>query len=122
MARPALGSFPGIDWAEIIETGLLKVAPMGLDQLTTMQCGSSANEGAFKAAFLATAARRRGNADFSPEELESTMINQAPGSPVMSILSFKSGFHGRTFGALSTTRSKAIHKVILAYPLSMELC
>lgn len=44
MARPALGSFPGTDWAEIIETGLLKVKPSGLDQLTTMQCGSSANE------------------------------------------------------------------------------
>jgi 4-aminobutyrate aminotransferase/(S)-3-amino-2-methylpropionate transaminase len=44
MARPALGSFPSTEWAEIIETGLLKVAPTGLDQLCTMQCGSSANE------------------------------------------------------------------------------
>lgn len=44
MARPALGSFPSTEWAEIIETGLLKVAPAGLDQLCTMQCGSSANE------------------------------------------------------------------------------
>lgn len=29
----------------------------------------------------------------------------------MSILSFKTGFHGRTFGSLSTTRSKPIHKL-----------
>jgi 4-aminobutyrate aminotransferase/(S)-3-amino-2-methylpropionate transaminase len=29
----------------------------------------------------------------------------------LSILSFKSGFHGRLFGSLSTTRSKPIHKL-----------
>lgn len=29
----------------------------------------------------------------------------------MTILSFKGGFHGRLFGSLSTTRSKAIHKL-----------
>jgi len=29
----------------------------------------------------------------------------------MSILSFTSAFHGRLFGSLSATRSKAIHKV-----------
>lgn len=39
------------------------------------------------------------------------MVNQTPGSPELSILSFKSGFHGRLFGSLSATRSKAIHKV-----------
>ncbi len=39
------------------------------------------------------------------------MLNQSPGSPQLSILSFKSGFHGRLFGSLSATRSKAIHKV-----------
>ncbi len=39
------------------------------------------------------------------------MDNAAPGSPELSVMSFRSGFHGRTFGALSTTRSKAVHKV-----------
>lgn len=29
----------------------------------------------------------------------------------MSVLSFRGGFHGRLFGSLSTTRSKAIHKL-----------
>ncbi|GAA6024636.1 hypothetical protein JCM10207_003906 [Rhodosporidiobolus poonsookiae] len=111
MARPALGSFPSTEWAEIIETGLLKVAPPGLDQLTTMQCGSSANEGAMKAAFLAYSARRRGDKDFSQEELESVMDNAAPGAPALSVLSLKGGFHGRMLGSLSTTRSKAIHKL-----------
>ncbi|ORY82887.1 putative 4-aminobutyrate transaminase [Leucosporidium creatinivorum] len=111
MARPALGSFPGTDWAGIIETGLLKVKPSGLDQLTTMQCGSSANEGAMKAAFLAYSNRRRGGKEFTTEELESTMDNAAPGTPALSVLSLKGGFHGRMLGSLSTTRSKAIHKI-----------
>lgn len=39
------------------------------------------------------------------------MKNQAPGSPPLSILSFTSAFHGRLFGSLSATRSKAIHKI-----------
>ncbi|BGP16197.1 4-aminobutyrate transaminase [Rhodosporidiobolus nylandii] len=111
MARPALGSYPSTEWAEIIETGLLKVAPKGLDQLTTMQCGSSANEGAMKAAFLAYSMRRRGGKEFSKEEMESVMENQAPGAPSLSVLSLKGGFHGRMLGSLSTTRSKAIHKL-----------
>lgn len=43
--------------------------------------------------------------------IESCMLNHSPGSPELSVLSFKSGFHGRLFGSLSATRSKAIHKV-----------
>jgi len=39
------------------------------------------------------------------------MINCVPGSPQLSILSFHGGFHGRTLGSLSTTHSKAIHKL-----------
>jgi 4-aminobutyrate aminotransferase/(S)-3-amino-2-methylpropionate transaminase len=56
---------------------------------------------------------QRGGPDveFTEEELLSTMNNQGPGSPQLSILSFKSAFHGRLFGSLSTTRSKAIHKL-----------
>lgn len=37
--------------------------------------------------------------------------SQQPGSPDLTVLSFKGGFHGRLFGSLSTTRSKAIHKL-----------
>lgn len=43
--------------------------------------------------------------------VDSCMENKAPGSPELSILSFQYGFHGRLFGSLSATRSKAIHKV-----------
>lgn len=43
--------------------------------------------------------------------MNSCMINQAPGAPKLSILSFHGAFHGRTLGALSTTHSKYIHKI-----------
>src|SRR6202012_4266660 len=72
--------------------------------------------------------------DFTPEEIESTMNNKKPGSPDMSIMSFKTGFHGRLFGTLSTTRSKPIHKMdipafdwpqasfpVLKYPLEQHV-
>ena len=42
------------------------------------------------------------------------MVNQAPGSSQTTILSFSGGFHGRTYGALSATRSKPIHKLGVA--------
>lgn len=73
--------------------------------------GSDANEMAYKAAFMWKRGQQRGNADFTAEELSSCMENQEPGAPNLSIMSFKKGFHGRLFGSLSTTRSKAIHKL-----------
>ena len=45
------------------------------------------------------------------EELETTMLNIAPGSPNLAVLSFKSGFHGRLLGALSATRTNPLHKL-----------
>ena len=111
--RPALGNFPSADWADILKSGVLKVAPKGLNQVFTAMSGSDANEIAYKAAFMYHQQLRRGGPEneFTEQELESTMRNQSPGSPQLSIMSFKSGFHGRLFGSLSTTRSKAIHKI-----------
>ena len=111
--RPALGNFPQHDWADILRSGVLKVAPKGLDQVMTAMAGSDANELAYKAAFMWKRRQERGGPDveFSAEEISSAMDNKSPGSPHMSILSFKSGFHGRLFGSLSTTRSKPIHKL-----------
>ncbi|KAK5173022.1 4-aminobutyrate transaminase [Saxophila tyrrhenica] len=106
--RPAMGNFPQHDWAEILET-----APKGCNQVFTALAGSDANELAYKAAFMWRRRQQRGGPDveFSPEEISSSMMNQSPGSPNMSILSFKTAFHGRLFGSLSTTRSKPIHKL-----------
>ena len=109
--RPALGVFPPPDWAEILETGILRAAPKGMSQVFTSMTGSDANETAYKAAFIWRLAQERGGRDFTQEELTSVMTNQAPGAPKYSILSFSGGFHGRLFGSLSTTHSKAIHKL-----------
>ena len=111
--RPALGNFPSADWAEILRTGVLKVAPKGLDQVFTAMAGSDANETAYKAAFMYRRQQERGGAhvEFSEEDIKSAMLNQSPGAPQLSILSFKTAFHGRLFGSLSTTRSKPIHKL-----------
>jgi hypothetical protein len=81
---------------------------------TTNRCGSCANESAFKAAFMAYRHRQREEThqiEFTAKEMSSCMNNQTPGSPDLTILSFTSAFHGRLFGSLSATRSKAIHKV-----------
>jgi 4-aminobutyrate aminotransferase/(S)-3-amino-2-methylpropionate transaminase len=111
--RPALGNFPSADWSNILKTGLLRAAPKGLNQVFTALAGSDANETAYKAAFMYRRQQERGGADveFSEADTSSAMLNQSPGSPNMSIMSFKSAFHGRLFGSLSTTRSKAIHKL-----------
>ena len=111
--RPALGNFPPNDWAEILRSGILKVAPKGLDQVFTAMAGSDANETAYKAAFMWKRQQQRGGAhvEFTEEELSSSMNNSSPGASELSILSFKTAFHGRLFGSLSTTRSKPIHKL-----------
>jgi 4-aminobutyrate aminotransferase/(S)-3-amino-2-methylpropionate transaminase len=110
--RPALGNFPSGDYADILKTGILTVAPPGLNQVFTALAGSDANETAYKAAFMYYRRRERGEGiDFTEEEMESAMRNSAPGSPELAIMSFKRAFHGRLFGSLSTTRSKPIHKL-----------
>ncbi|KAH8176513.1 aminotransferase class-III domain-containing protein [Sarocladium implicatum] len=110
--RPAMGSFPQHDWLPILKEGLLAAAPKGLDKIYTSMSGSDANEMAYKAAFMWKRQQQRGvDTPFTSEEMSSCLENQAPGAPNMSIMSFKKGFHGRLFGSLSTTRSKAIHKL-----------
>ena len=76
-----------------------------------MMCGSCSNENAFKMMCFKYMEKERGGKPFSKEEEESCMINQVPGSPKLSILSFHGGFHGRTGMSLCTTHSKPIHKL-----------
>lgn len=109
--RPALACFPSTDYYEILKKGLLSAAPKGLDKVCTAHTGSDANEMAFKAALMFQANKRRGGKPFTEEELSTVMENQLPGTSDMVILSFDKAFHGRLFGSLSTTRSKAIHKL-----------
>lgn len=110
--RPALGVFPNKDWPEKLNNVLLEVAPKGMDNLTTMMCGSCSNENAYKNIFMWYRQTQRGeNVTFTEEEKSSCMVNMAPGAPKLSLLSFKGAFHGRTMGSLSTTHSKYIHKI-----------
>ncbi|CAO1625965.1 unnamed protein product [Sympodiomycopsis kandeliae] len=111
MNRPALGVFPPVGWRELLDSGLMKVRPKGLDHIFTANCGSTANESAYKAACMAYMHRERGHSNFNEHEMTSSMDNAKPGSPELTILSFKRGFHGRLFASLSTTRSKPIHKL-----------
>eukprot|EP00924_Labyrinthula_sp_SR-Ha-C_P011421 snap_masked-scaffold_46-processed-gene-0.42-mRNA-1 protein AED:0.01 eAED:0.01 QI:0/-1/0/1/-1/1/1/0/492 len=117
--RAALGNFPPSDWISRLENSLVKIAPKGLPEVTTMLCGSSSVENALKTAFLCFQQDNSPqNLDLNdPVILESCMNNKAPGSPDLIALSFRGGFHGRTLGSLSLTRSKPIHKVgIPAFP------
>eukprot|EP00698_Gefionella_okellyi_P004808 TRINITY_DN14449_c0_g1_i1.p1 TRINITY_DN14449_c0_g1~~TRINITY_DN14449_c0_g1_i1.p1 ORF type:complete len:507 (-),score=131.26 TRINITY_DN14449_c0_g1_i1:64-1584(-) len=112
MQRPALGSQPNLEFPQQLEETMRGISPKGLTQVQmTCGCGSSANENAYKAVFMAHQYAKRGNKPPTQADLDSCMINMPPGSPALSMLSFEGGFHGRTFGCLSTTRSKAIHKV-----------
>lgn len=114
--RPALGVLPPMEWDQKLESICSKFSPEGMPpgtgcDITTMACGSTANENAFKAAFIAFMDRHRGGAPPTQEDLNSAMLGQAPGCPPLSILSFSGAFHGRTMGCLATTRSKPIHKL-----------
>ena len=109
--RPALGQHPPLYFVEKLRDVLLSVAPAGLNQVQTMACGSCANENAYKAAFIYFNTLRRNGKAPTQDVLDQCLMNKGDGSPDLSILSFKGGFHGRTLGTLSTTHSKAIHKL-----------
>ncbi|KAL3317175.1 hypothetical protein Ciccas_004168 [Cichlidogyrus casuarinus] len=109
--RPAMGLMPPANLRKQLDETLMSVCPKGLDSVVTMMCGTCSVENAFKAAFMAYRKRERGSEEFTQEELESCMHNAEPGAPKLSILSFYGGFHGRTFAALTCTRSKPIHKI-----------
>lgn len=109
--RSALGIAAPPEWVDVIEDGLMSVAPKGLSRVVTVTTGSEAVENALKAAFMRHMKRRRGGAGWSDADLRGTMVNDQPGVNALKVISFEGGFHGRSLGALSATRSKAIHKL-----------
>uniref|UniRef100_A0A8C1VP67 4-aminobutyrate aminotransferase, mitochondrial n=1 Tax=Cyprinus carpio TaxID=7962 RepID=A0A8C1VP67_CYPCA len=109
--RPALGILPPENFPEKLFESLLSIAPSGMNRVQTMACGSCSNENAFKSMFIWYRNKERGYASPSEQEVGTCMINQSPGCPDLSILSFMGAFHGRTMGCLATTHSKAIHKL-----------
>lgn len=118
--RPAIGVMPTTEWPDMLDATFTKILPHpSLNCVFTSHTGSDANEFAFKTACMYKMQKIRCGGKitnptenpFSAEDMASCMKNMPPGSPDFAILSFEGAFHGRTFGCLSTTRSKAIHKL-----------
>lgn len=109
--RPALGVAPPTEWVELVERTMMRIAPRGLTKLVTVTTGSEAVENAIKAAFIRHARVRRGGAAPSAADLASCMENAQASANSLAVVSFEGGFHGRSLGSLSLTRSKVIHKL-----------
>lgn len=61
-----------------------------MTQVHTMMCGSCSVENALKVAFYAYRRLQKGNCmQFTQAELDTVMRNEPPGSPKLSVLSFK---------------------------------
>ena len=112
--RPALGVLPPMEWINMLQNGLMKLAPPGMDDCVTMTCGSTANENAFKAIFIKYMNDRRNGYQPSQKDLNSCMLNQSPGSPRLSILSFTGGFPHLRSSCMYTQQShtKARHTLV----------
>ena len=77
-----------------------------------MACGTCATENAYKAMFIKYSLEVLGRKpNLTQQELDQCVVNQGPGCPDMSILSFKGSFHGRSIGTLATTHTKPVHKL-----------
>jgi 4-aminobutyrate aminotransferase/(S)-3-amino-2-methylpropionate transaminase len=109
--RPALGIAPSPEWVDIIERTMMRIAPKGLTRIVTVTTGAEAVENAIKAAFVRLATRRRGGKGPTDADMAACMKNDQKMANAFKVLSFEGGFHGRSLGALSLTRSKPIHKV-----------
>jgi 4-aminobutyrate aminotransferase/(S)-3-amino-2-methylpropionate transaminase len=109
--RPALGVAPSPEWVDFVEGTLMRIAPQGLGRVVTVTSGSEAVENAIKTAFIALARRRRDGKPPSAADLEACMHNAQSDANAFKVISFEGAFHGRSMGALSLTRSKAIHKL-----------
>lgn len=114
--RPALGSYPPEDFVQNLLKTLLSVAPKGLDHVQTMGCGTCSIESGHKAMFMAYQRKIRGDRPPTEEEMSSSLMNQLPGSPKLSILSFTGAFHGRGMGALACSHAKWFHKLDFPVP------
>jgi len=110
--RYALGVTPPYNYPDIVLDNVMKIKPsQKLSHIHTgCGCGSGAIENAIKLSCIYHQNITR-ESDYSQLELDTALKNIHPGSPNLKVLSFDGGFHGRTLGALSCTKSKPIHKV-----------
>lgn len=110
VSRPAMGVFPPAELPNLLKPAL-SIAPMGMQYIQTLMCGSCTVENAMKSAFGFYAYNKRGGQPPGMDAHTSCMDGLAPGSPNIAALSFRGCFHGRTFGSLSLTNSKSAIKV-----------
>lgn len=117
--RPALGVFPGADWPDKLKNVLISIAPKGLNNVTTMSCGSCSNENAYKQIFIWYMKNQRGeDVDFSEQEKKSCMINLPPGAPKLSMLSFKGTPRAVLVKARTETRALQVYSSLRCFPRS----
>jgi 4-aminobutyrate aminotransferase/(S)-3-amino-2-methylpropionate transaminase len=108
--RPAMGIAPPAEWVGLLEQTFAPLAPEGLSGLLTVTTGAEAVENAIKLACIHHLSRRR-SGPVSPELAARVMANQQEEANRLQIVSFEGGFHGRSLGSLSATRSKVVHKL-----------
>lgn len=82
-----------------------------LPRLATTSCEAVALENVFKAIMNAYQNVQRDGKTLTAEELQSVLTNIPPGGPLLSILCFKNGDHGTTFGALSASQANPFSKL-----------
>jgi 4-aminobutyrate aminotransferase/(S)-3-amino-2-methylpropionate transaminase len=113
--RTVNGYHPDVNFKDILDEAFISVAPPGMNRVSSSICGSCATETAMKHAIAKYAHDKRGGMDMMPEDMDhwlnSCMNNEAPGTPNYAIMSVRGGFHGRLFGSLSASTSKAIMKM-----------
>ncbi|XP_062502312.1 4-aminobutyrate aminotransferase, mitochondrial-like [Corticium candelabrum] len=111
--RPCLHYSPPIELVQMLEESLLSAAPRGMSEPSVFlaMCGSCGIENALKIAFVKYMERVRGDRELTDEEIRSCMVNQTPGSPNLTVMSFSGSLHGRTLGALSVSHNKPCFKL-----------
>ena len=92
--KPAMGFFPPVEYSRLLNN-VIKMSGLPHNRFYTMATGSEATENAIKLAYL----RRQRITGMPADECSK-----------MKVLSFETGFHGRTLGALSATHSNSGYK------------
>jgi 4-aminobutyrate aminotransferase/(S)-3-amino-2-methylpropionate transaminase len=92
-----INKYASQDVKNLLDYLLPRISPKKMSKVVfTCGCGSAAVEAAYKMSML----KKTGGRSLNPEYTNN-----------LSILSFGHGFHGRIGGTLSTTHTKAIHKI-----------
>jgi 4-aminobutyrate aminotransferase/(S)-3-amino-2-methylpropionate transaminase len=102
--RTAMGLFPPDDIKFLVDEAFMTINPSGMDFVFSTICDSCTVDVALKLVFMEYQAQKREDPlVISQEDLNSCMMNQAPGSPNLSILSFHGSVHGKLLGGLSVS-------------------